>query len=120
LSCRFGIGTIATVIPKVQTAFTALNTTMAANPIILVVAAVAALIAIFVHLWRTNEDFRNFWINLWKSIAEAVATAVDKIKTFFTKTIPDAFNAILSLRSSVRKYYLSVSLEIDMQHLYSR
>ena len=38
---------------------------LAANPIVFVVAAVVALIAILVHLWKTNEDFRNAIIIAW-------------------------------------------------------
>jgi len=63
---------------------------LAANPIALVVAAVVALIAILVHLWKTNEDFRNAIINAWNKIVEVITGVVEKIKTFFTETIPDA------------------------------
>ena len=59
------VGTIMTIIPKLagvinvaKTAFAALNVTMLANPILLIIAAIAALVAAFVHLWNTNEAFR--------------------------------------------------------------
>ena len=71
------IGTILTIVPKVasafgavKTAFTALSAVFAANPIGLVIAAVAALIAIFVSLWNNCEGFREFWINLWQGIKD--------------------------------------------------
>lgn len=90
---------ISNLISMVQKAFALLNTTMLANPIVLVVAAIAGLVAAFVTLWNKSEEFRNFWINLWDNITSALGTAKDAIvsafKTvmeFFTVTIPNAFN----------------------------
>ena len=42
---------------------------LAANPVALVVAAIAGLVAAFVILWNRSEKFRNFWINLWNTIS---------------------------------------------------
>lgn len=54
------VGTIMTIVPKiagviktVQGAFAALNATMLANPIILIIAAIAALVAAFI--WRITN-----------------------------------------------------------------
>lgn len=57
-----------------------LNAVMAANPIGLVVAAIAALVAAFVVLWNKSDAFRQFWINLWNGIKNVVSTVVDWIK----------------------------------------
>lgn len=57
-----------------------LNAVMAANPIGLVIAAIAALVAAFVYLWNNSEEFRQFWIGLWDSIQETVGDAIDWIK----------------------------------------
>ena len=54
---------------------------MMANPIAIVIAAIAALVAAFVYLWNTNEEFRQFWIRLWneiKEVAVQVWTAVSQ------------------------------------------
>lgn len=37
-------------------------------PVVAVVAIIAVLVAAFVHLWRTNEDFRNSIIAIWERI----------------------------------------------------
>ena len=62
-----------------------LNTALMANPIGLIVAAIAGLIAAFVILWNKSETFRNFWIGLWEKIKETVAPVFEKIKEVFTK-----------------------------------
>ena len=75
---------LISMLGKVKTAFMALSAAMAANPIGLVVAAISALVAAFVYLWNTSEDFRNFWIGLWEKIKNFVSEAVTKISEFFT------------------------------------
>lgn len=66
LAMNFGAicTTLSTGIGMVSTALSFL----AANPIVLVIAAVAGLVAAFVYLWNTSEEFRNFWIGLWDSV----------------------------------------------------
>ena len=41
---------------------------LAANPIILIIAAITTLVAVLIHLWNTNEKFRNSIINAWSYI----------------------------------------------------
>ncbi len=55
------------------------NAAMNANPIGLVIAAIAGLVAAFVILWKRSEGFRNFWIGLWEKIKEAASVAKEKI-----------------------------------------
>ena len=62
------IKTVVTIIKTVKTAFAALNAVMLANPITLIIAGIAALIAGFVYLWNHCEAFKNFWINMWNGI----------------------------------------------------
>ena len=74
---------ISGIISTVQKAFALLSATMLANPITLIVAAIAGLVAAFVTLWKNNEGFREFWIGLWDSIKEACGVAVEWIKETF-------------------------------------
>lgn len=103
------IGTIMTWAPKIKTAITTVKTiipaltgglqslwgVILANPIVLIVAAIAAAVAAFIYFWNTSEEFRQFWIDLWEAIKTAVSTVVQAIATFFTQTIPEAFNAFV-------------------------
>lgn len=98
------VGTIMTVVPKiasaistVKTAFAALNVTMLANPIVLIIAAITALVAAFIYLWNTNEGFRQFWIDLLEGIKQAVITAWNAITSFLST----AWESILSLAQTV-------------------
>ncbi|MFW8569517.1 hypothetical protein [Corynebacterium propinquum] len=53
-----GLRTTITVVQTLKTANDLLNLSMLANPYVAVAAAVAALVAIFIHAYNTNEDFR--------------------------------------------------------------
>lgn len=116
-----GVGALMKLAPKIVTAFgkikgllatlggalKSLWGVLAANPIILVIAAVAALVAGFIYLWNHSEAFRNFWINLWESIKNAVSVAWEAITSFLTtawetisNTAQTVFTAIATFLSS--------------------
>lgn len=88
-----------------------MNVLMNLNPIGLIIAAVIALVAGFIYLWNTSEDFRNFWIGLWEGIKKAVGAAVDWIvsawegmKEFFSNTwnglVDGTKNAVNSVKEA--------------------
>lgn len=83
---------IGRMIDSVKTSILALNAALSANPIALVVAAIAGLVAAIVYLWNTNEGFRNFVISAFNTIKQAALDLANAIKNFFTVTIPGAFN----------------------------
>lgn len=58
----------------------ALNLVMAANPIGLIITAIAALVAGFIALWKNCDAFRQFWIDLWEGLKNAVMVVVNWIK----------------------------------------
>ena len=94
LATAFGVLAVAinftSIIKKVTVAFTALNTVLAANPIGIVVAAIAGLVVALTLLWQNNEDFRNKVIEIWEAIKEFFAGVgewfgglIDGIKEWF-------------------------------------
>ena len=109
-----GFGVLATallisnLISAVQKAFALLNITMLANPIVLIIAAIAGLVVAFITLWKKSESFRNFWIKLWDKITGAFGKAKDGIiKGFnavvdFFKTMPGKiWDAIIGAVSKI-------------------
>ena len=58
---------LATIGKGAGAAFSAIT-----SPIGLVVAAIAALVAAFLYLWNTNEDFREAITNIWNGIVETL------------------------------------------------
>ena len=78
----------------------ALNVAMNANPIGIIILAITALVAAFVYLWKNNEEFREFWINLWEKIKSTVSKVVEWFKTVPQKI----YNAILGAVSRVKTW----------------
>lgn len=69
------------MIGKAKVAFAGLSATMLANPIALVIAAIAGLAAGFIYLWNNCEGFRNFFIGMWEGIKSAASATWDFIKS---------------------------------------
>jgi len=81
-----------------------LNTAMSANPIGLIVAAIAALVAAFVVLWNKSEAFRNFFIGMWEAIKETVGAILDGIVSFFSA----AWDGITAVWDAVSGYFSAI------------
>lgn len=87
---------VTKIASAVQIAF---NLALSANPIGLVIIAVAGLVAGFTLLWTKCEGFRNFFIKMWEGIKSAVKNAGDFISGIFSSignTIKGVFNGIIS------------------------
>ncbi|WP_195430886.1 tape measure protein [Clostridium sp. D46t1_190503_E9] len=82
-----------------------LNVAMSANPIGIVIAAIAGLIAGIVYLWNTNEGFRTAIINAWNAIKEAGILVWDWLVNFFTVDIPNAWNSVVAFFSGVPAWF---------------
>jgi TP901 family phage tail tape measure protein len=106
------VGTIMTIIPKlvqafnmVKTAFSALGAVLAANPIILIVAAVAAAIAAVVLLYSKCEWFRDAVNAVWQSVSDFFVKIWNGILSFFTETIPNAWNSVVSFFQGIPAWW---------------
>lgn len=129
LGTGVAIKSLLSALPKLKTAFIALNTAMKANPILLVVSLIAGLVVAFMTLWKKSEAFRNFWIGLWETIKGTTKKALDgivgffsnvwtKIKSLFsnvgtvigdaiTKTVSRAVNGVLSMAVRIINGYIT-------------
>lgn len=87
-------------IQAVRTAVLLFNAALIANPIGIIVALIAGLVAAFVYLWNTNEGFRKFWLDMWEKVKSASGTAIkwisgkfDDLKKALT-TVKEVFGGI--------------------------
>lgn len=106
------IGTIMTIVPKmagvinvVKGAFAALNATMLANPIVLIIAAIAALVAAFIYLWNNCEGFRQFWIDLWENVKQIAVAVWEGLKTFFTAAWQAISTTAQTIWNGIRNFF---------------
>ena len=79
------IANLAPLISKIGPAFSVLT-----GPIGIAVAAVAALIAVFVGLYNTNEEFRGKIQEIWAGISAFLASTWESVKALAEAT----FNAL--------------------------
>lgn len=82
---------LAGVLPTVAAAFKAAWAVLEANPIILVVTAITALIAYLVHCYKTSEEFRNKVNAAFGHVRDFVQDVAKKIEdaVAFIKDLPD-------------------------------
>ena len=81
-----------------------LNTAMAANPIGAIITAIAALVAAFITLWNTSDEFRQFWYDWGDAVLETWETAVEGI----TQWIDDLVWSWKSAVESIKKWLANV------------
>ena len=87
-------GIIQGVVSTVGGALSSLWAVLMANPIVLVIAAIAALVAGFIWAWNNIDGFKEFWINLWENIKTVVSNALQGLQNFFTQTVPQMISNI--------------------------
>lgn len=68
-----------TLLPALSGGLSGLFALLVANPIGLVIVAIGALVAAFVHLWNTNESFRDTVIACWERVKAAFSGLFDAL-----------------------------------------
>ena len=62
-----------------------MNSALLANPIGLIIGAIAGLVAGIIVLWNTNDGFRNAIINAWNKIKEVFSSVITTVTGIFSK-----------------------------------
>lgn len=78
-------GGIKTGAAKVGSVMSSLGGFLMANPFILVIVGIVALVALFIVLWKKCEWFRNFWKGLWRHIVDIAKAVWPTIKAVWDK-----------------------------------
>ena len=71
-----GLQILESTVKSVGAGFSRLWAIISAHPFALVAVAIATVVALFVHLWNTNEEFRNSIQDLWNN---TLKPTIDKI-----------------------------------------
>lgn len=97
------IGSIMTTGPKlikafknIGKAFKAVSAIFAANPIALVIIAITALVAALIYAYKHSEKFREIVNKAFNAVKTVVGSVVGALVTFFTSTIPNGLNAMIT------------------------
>lgn len=93
------ISAVTTALNGMTIAQYALNLAMSLNPVGAVIAAIAALVAGFIILWKRSDKFRNFWIGLWENIKKTAEPVIKFLIAYF-KTAWENIKAIWSVVSA--------------------
>lgn len=88
------VQTLSTALGALKAVVIGVNAAMVANPIGLVVSLIAGLVSAITVLWTTNEGFRNAVTSAFRAISATAQTVVTALVTFFTQTVPNAFNTL--------------------------
>jgi hypothetical protein len=105
------IGTLAAIILVLAAAMKiativqwALNSAIFASPITWVIALIVLLVATIVILWNKSAAFRDFFINAWKVIKNAVSAAF----TWISNVAKSAFAGLIVAANAVASFFRTI------------
>lgn len=70
------------------------------GPVGIIITVIGTLIGVFVHLYKTNEDFRNFVNRCWNAIKNTAISVFGYLKNFFV----NVWNGIKNISISTWNY----------------
>lgn len=91
-----GVSAIIKVVQILIPIVSSLNAVLAANPIILIIAGITALIVAIILLYNKCEWFRDGVNAIVGTIVDFAKDVWEKISIFFTETIPNVFDTVIA------------------------
>lgn len=102
-----------TIVTKAQAAAqTVLNAVMNANPIGILIAAIAGLVAAFVVLWNKSDAFRSFWLGIWTQIQTIVSNVWNTYLQPIVQAIGDKLTELSAVILDIWNTYIWPTLTI--------
>lgn len=110
-----GISAIISGVSQAITAFKAanqgatvaqwlLNAAMNANPIILIITLITALVGAIIFLWNTNQDFRNSVIEIFENVRSVITSVINSVISWFNKLVENIKSAIETAKNTIQQF----------------
>jgi hypothetical protein len=90
-----------------------LNAALTANPIGLVIAVIAALVAGIVILWNKSDAFREFFTSMWETIQRVVTGVWDNIQGAIQRAIDAIMRPINAMKDAISGVIDKIKSAID-------
>lgn len=87
--------TIATVLPLVKVAFSAIG-----GPITLIMGLISGLIVYIINLYNTNEEFRNKVTAVWNTVGNFVSSSISKMSAVLSNLVSYYKNAAANIKTA--------------------
>lgn len=72
------------------------NAVLNANPLMLIITAVIAVVTAIAVFIATNDDARAKFMEIWNKVKEVAGVVFEALATFFTETLPNAINTVVT------------------------
>jgi SLT domain-containing protein/phage-related protein len=82
-----------------------LNAALNANPISIVVIALAALVAAIIYAWKNNEDFRNRVLAAWAAVKAAATAVWGWLVTYIPQVWDTIKNAAINTWNAITAFF---------------
>lgn len=119
-----GISAIISGVSQAITAFKAanegatvaqwlLNAAMNANPIVLIITLITALVGAIVFLWNTNQGFRENVISVFNTVRDTISSVINNAIGWFNSFKSNVQSAFESVKSTIHSAVESVKTRFE-------
>ncbi|HBI2046390.1 TPA: phage tail protein [Enterococcus faecalis] len=89
------------------------NAALNANPFVLIISAVVALVAAVIYLWKTNDKFRKVVIDAWNAVKETALKVFKSVADFVKQTWDSIVKTASGLKDSLVKTWNDITAKVS-------